>query len=262
MAEVSDGIAQDMDKTIGMDSRAHAPQKSANEPAITPAIIRTASLRLRANDAYATAKQVEDLANTLGGFVAKNQCQGEAQQAASALVEIRIPAHTLDQARAKIRTLGLGVLADFTSAQEVSAQLVDLKARITNLETAEKELRQIVSRMGEKTDKTSELMTAYRELTQVREQIETLRAQEKNLQSRVALSSLTVEIFESPPPPSAPEGWSAARPFQSAWVMLINLGQTLWSLGAYLLVIGLPLLLLFGGPAWLIYRAKRRGRME
>ena len=223
-----------------------------------PAIIRTASLRLRTTDAHATAKQVEALAATLGGFVSSNQIQGEARQAATAQVEIRIPADSLDQARAKIRAMGLGVLADSTSATEVSSQLVDLAARIENLETAEKELRQIVARMGEKTNNTGELMTAYRELTGVREQIEVLRAQEKNFKDRVALSSLTVEIFENPPPPSAPEGWSASAPFQSSWVVLVNLGQSLWALAAYLLVVVLPMLLLFGVPAWVVYRVVRK----
>jgi hypothetical protein len=88
------------------------------------------------------------------------------------------------------------------TAEDVSSQLVDLEARVRNLQQSETALLEIMERSGS----IAEVLEVSRELSTVREAIERTEAQRQNLQGQVAFSTvtLTLETVGAPTPDSPP----------------------------------------------------------
>ena len=97
-----------------------------------------------------------------------------------ATVTFRIPAGKWDEALAGLRGLATKVLGERTATEDVTAQVVDLAARITNLQATERALQGIMDRAVEIKD----VLAVQAELTTVRGQIEQLTAQKSTSRSR------------------------------------------------------------------------------
>jgi hypothetical protein len=208
-----------------------------------PLIVRTGQLDLQVADLEAAIRDAESAVTAVGGYVAGSQRSGEADKA-SASVMFRIPAARWTEALDALRKLGTKVLAEQTSSQEVTAQVVDLGARLANLRVTEAALQGIM----DKATKIPDVLAVQEQLTGVRQQIEELTAQQQTLQDQAALGTLTVSF--TPPPAVAVtqvrEGWDPAREIDQAAAALVGLGQGLAGAGIWLLIVGVPIFLAVG----------------
>ena len=222
-----------------------------------PLIVRTGQLDLQVADLEAAIRDAESAVTAVGGYVAGSQRSGEADKA-SASVMFRIPAARWTEALDALRKLGTKVLAEQTSSQEVTAQVVDLGARLANLRVTEAALQGIM----DKATKIPDVLAVQEQLTGVRQQIEELTAQKQTLENQAALATLTVNF--TPPPAVAVtqvrEGWDPAREVDQAAAALVGLGQGLASAGIWLLVVWLPMLLVVGLLALIAIVVVRRFR--
>src|SRR5437868_7110181 len=71
---------------------------------------------------------------------------------AVAQVTYRIPATRWDEALVDLRAIGIKVLSEQTQSQDVTGQVVDLGARITNLQATEAALQAIMARADKISD--------------------------------------------------------------------------------------------------------------
>jgi hypothetical protein len=152
-------------------------------------IIKTGTMDLQViglDEALASASQK---ISALGGYVSGSARKGQDEQA-SADVTYRIPSARWDEALVAIRSVGVKVLGEQTQTQDVTGQVVDLSARITNLEATERALQAIIL----KADKISDVLAVQAQLTEVRGQIEQATAERKHLQEQAAFSTLTVNF--------------------------------------------------------------------
>jgi hypothetical protein len=139
----------------------------------------------------------------------------------------------------------------------VTDQLVDLNARIENLERQRDRLRTMYDRANE----TEELLAIQQQLSDVQGEIERLDARRTGLRRQVSYSTLTVEVRE--PEPGAPQIDPPAyheRPLVNAFVSSVNGVIVLARSAVVTLAYALPYLLvlsLIAIPAWLW---RRRGR--
>ena len=156
-------------------------------------VVRSAHLSIDVADggfreAFAEASRV---ATALGGFVEASTTSSYDEGRASGEVTIRVPVDRFDDALERLGELGEVVSTD-VQGEDVSAQLVDLAARLRSLRAEEDALNTL---MAEAAD-VGEVLSVRDTLSGVRTQIEQLAAQEAALEDRAAFSTITASLAE------------------------------------------------------------------
>jgi hypothetical protein len=204
-------------------------------------IVRTGSLELQVADVTKALTGGREAMAALGGYIGSSQQQRSGDQTV-ATVTYRIPVARWEDALAAMRGLGT-VISEATDAAEVTAQIVDLDARIRNLKASE------VALVGyaEKAPKVSDLLEIQARLTDTRGQIEQLTAQQADLSDRAALATLTVTFgTEIVAVTQAAERWDPAAEVDRASATLISMGQAVVSFAIVVAIVWLPVLLVIG----------------
>lgn len=217
-------------------------------------IVRTGRLRLEVTEIGPAVDGAAQLVSGLGGYISASEEHNTASQHV-ATITYRIPSDRWSAALAGLRELGGRVLAENTESAEVTAEVVDLDARISNLRSAEAALQEIMTRAGTIDD----VLKVQRELSTTRSQIEQLTAQRDHLRERAAFGTLAV-TYEQPlvAVSAAHEGWELRTEIDRAIAQLVHLGQFAASLGVWLLIVGLPVLVPVILVALVAVRLRRR----
>ena len=155
-------------------------------------IVRTGTLELQVKDVTGVVTRARDLVASLGGYVAGSEETNQGDKHV-ATITYRVPVDKWQDAVTGLRGLADQVVHEATQAEEVTAQVVDLNARLENLRASETSLRDIAARAGTITD----VLAVQDKLTEVRDQIERLTAQQNDLTGRAALGTLEA-IWETP----------------------------------------------------------------
>ena len=188
------------------------------------------------------------MAVTLGGYVGGAQA-GTLDQ--SATLTLRIPAARFDDALSRLHEIGDEVLSESTSEQDVTAAVVDLDARLKNLQSSEAQYRTLMAKAA----KIEDILAVQSRLDDVQGQIEQLSAQLKQLTNQAAMSTLTVTLQPQPEPIQvASSGWDPGETFSAAVGALLSLGQGLATAGIWLAIVGLPLLVVLAILAAVLVR--------
>jgi hypothetical protein len=217
-------------------------------------IIRTGQLEIEVADLAAAVATARTRVLAVGGYISASD-ETAADEQASASAVYRIPADRWDEALEGIRGLASEVRGQQVETEAVTAQVVDLGARITNLRASEAALQGIMRQAT----KIADVLAVQTELTTVRGEIERLVAEKALLEERAAYGTLTV-VFSLPLTPATEEvrrGWDPATDADRATGTLIGFGQTAVSLAIWLGIVGLPLLiagLVVAAIAWRIGR--------
>jgi archaellum component FlaC len=130
-----------------------------------------------------TEKQQGDLIK-----LAQNQPKDEFARS-TASVQLRVPQNTLDDTLAKFAKLGIVKNRSIT-AEDVGDRIVDFQAQLTNLRKTEANLQKIMDKAGSVRD----TLSVSQELSNVRDSIERIDAQLKNLQNQVSYSTISLNL--------------------------------------------------------------------
>jgi hypothetical protein len=222
-------------------------------------IIRTGTLALEVTDLMAAVDGGARIVSGVGGYIGKSE-ERHNPSGGWAAVTYRIPVERWSEALAGLRGLGR-VLTENTEALDVTSEVVDLDARVANLRATEGALQAIMDRAATIDD----VMKVQRELTGVRSEIERLVAQRENLAQRAAFATLTVRfevpVVAQPTPQPTPEpvapAWDISEEVASAVDALVLILQRLSSLGIWLSIVVLPVVLPFALVGYVIYRIAR-----
>jgi Domain of unknown function (DUF4349) len=207
-------------------------------------IVRTGTLELQIKDVGAVVTRARDLVASLGGYVAGSDESNQGDKH-TATITYRVPVDKWQDAVTGLRGLADQVVHESTQAQEVTSQVVDLNARLANLQASEASLREIASRAGTITD----VLAVQDKLTEVRDQIERITAQQKDLTGRAALGTLQA-IWETPvvAVTEVRSGWDLGTEIDRAAAQTVSAGQSVASFLVWLVVVGVPVF----GPILLI----------
>ena len=199
-------------------------------------IIYTGSMELEVTDLRSTVDAATAQIRILGGNVAESHEQNTSGHQ-GANVTFRVPAARWTDAVTGLRGLGSKVIAEDTDSADVTAQVVDLDARIANLRASEAAVQAIMERAGTITD----VLKVQQELTAIRSDIESMVAQRDNLADQAAMGTLQV-TFSVPVVAAAvaSEGWDLGHEIDSAVAALVRIGQGTTSLGIWLLIVFTP----------------------
>lgn len=198
----------------------------------------------------------------LGGHVSDAQRSGRAGASRHASWTIRVPSARHEALVAEIEALGELTNAS-TSTQDVTAQVIDVDARIKSLQTAETRMLELVATQA---GALSDVLAIERELARVRGEIESLQGQQRALRDRVALATIRVQAWERAvydPAVATTFGERASRTLWRSWksavatveaLVLALIGLVPWS-PAIVAVVAL-------GFVWRRRRRRRRAAHE
>lgn len=208
-------------------------------------IIRTGSMDLEVSDVPAAVKAARTAILAMGGYVGASN-SGTKGDTPYAEIAYRIPADRWEDALAELRVLGgltTKIVSEQTQAVEVTAQVVDLKARIRNLQASETALQGI----AEKATKVSDILEIQAQLTNVRGEIEQLTAQLKDLNDRTFFATLSARYsVQIVAVQAVATSWEPGTAVDEAAASLVSILQNVADAGVWFLIVWLPILMVFG----------------
>ena len=203
-------------------------------------IIKTGEIGVEVDNVASALAAVRVLAAEIGGYIGGSQA-GTLEQ--SATVTVRIPATRFDETLSRLRELGGTVVSESTREADVTSQIVDLEARIANLEASESSYRVL----AERAEAVDDVLAVQARLDQVRGEIEQLRAQLENVSDQADLSTLTVTLIpKSAPVEAQTAAWDPGAHLEEAVAALVGIGQGALDALIWLGIVVLPILLVLG----------------
>lgn len=211
-------------------------------------IVKIGEVTLEVDNVVNALGRVRAMAVDLGGYVGGAQA-GTLDQ--SATVTLRIPAARFDDALSRLHQIGSKVLVESTSEQDVTSAVVDLQARLKNLQVSEAQYRLLVA----KATKIEDILAVQSRLDEVQGQIEEITAQLKQLGNQADLSTLTVTLQpKAQPIQQASSTWDPGETVSNAVSALLQIGQGLATFGIWLAIVGLPVIVVLGILALILAR--------
>ncbi|NER83495.1 MAG: DUF4349 domain-containing protein [Leptolyngbya sp. SIO1D8] len=220
-----------------------------------PQLIKHASLQIELTDIDAAVDSISEiLVQAQGDLLELSDEENRSGAPRQVWIELRVPQGNLESVLEQLRSLGT-VQEQAITAEDVSNQLVDLQARIRNLRKSEEALLEIMERSGSIAD----VLEVTRELNTVREAVERIDAQLKNLQNQVAYSTVSLMLISNQrsTPTTSPIGETVSSTWQSASTSMRALSVGLLQLLLWLLVFS-PYIAILVLAIWVARRWQRQ----
>jgi anti-sigma factor RsiW len=173
-----------------------------NRDAIPPApmILRSAQITVVTPNLDQARAGMDQIVVRFGGYVGDLSASAPSDGPRKLTATLRIPAGQLDAALAEVKKLGR-VESESQNGQDVTAQYVDLQARLSNSRNTE---RRLIDLLGQRTGKLSDVLEVETELSRVREEIERMEGERRLMAKQVEFATVAATISE--------EYKAAARP--------------------------------------------------
>lgn len=226
--------------------RAPAASESAMEQ--DRSIVTTADLTIEVSDPARASSEVAEIADDLGGRVESQSLNSDTSNS-SASITMRVPADMVDRAFEQLGEIG-EVRNQNLTATDVTAEHVDLQARVEALQTSVDRLETLIV----DADTTSELIEAESALTQRQAELDGLQAQLDTLEGQVNEATIWVNLVTASVLPGGPSNF---------WEGLLAGLDSIWiaaSSGLVLLGVLLPWLVIAGVIALIVILGVRASR--
>ena len=225
-------------------------------------IIKTGTLTLEVTGIDGAVTAATTALDALGGYSSGSRRSGAGEDA-QATVTFRVPAARWDEAMNAVRSLANELLTEESTTEDVTAQVVDLGARITNLRATERALQAIMDRATVIKD----VLAVQAELTTVRGTIEQLSAEKAHLEARAAYSALAVTFVLKPAPVLVvqQDQFDPASEVDAASASLVGVLQGVATAGIWFGIVWLPILVTLAAitvVGLLVARRLRRSALQ
>ncbi len=222
-------------------------------------VIKDAEMELLVRDADVALDQVTRMAGDLGGYIISSQTW-YVDNFKYATLRLGVPSAEFEHALNILRALALQVVRENATGQDVSAEYTDLQSRLTNLEATAARVREFLA--DAKT--VEESLGINAQLSQLEEQIETIKGQMRFYEGRASFSTLTVSLTPqyptptptlTPTPTSTPTAtptstptpaWNPGSTFDEASTVLVDVTQSIVDVLIWLGVVAGPFVLIAG----------------
>ena len=224
----------------------------SNVPALQgPPVIRQAQLSVTVGNGLFDSKlaQVRSLVESEGGYIAGTDAQaGPAtdsgnSQIRTGVISFMVPAAHFDDTIDQLSKVGK-VQSEHISGTDVSAQYVDLNARLANAEAQHAAMLALLS----KAQNINDIIAVQNQIGQITAQIEQLKGQIKYLDDNTSYSNVNVTLTESGAPAqvASSDSWGFSTALSSAahnFVTTIDYVVTgLGAIGPFLVLAGIGFL--------------------
>jgi len=212
-------------------------------------IIKNAYLNIEVEDFSVASQKAESLAKKYNGYLSNSQAQTDKNDKHSGTLTIRVADDFYDAIIAELSTLG-EVKSKNQNSDDVTEEFIDLEARLNNSRAHEKRLLE----MFEDAKNVNEMLQVERELSRVRESIETMQGKLNYLKNRVSMSTITVYLYEEMP---VVQEWGIWQSIKDSLNNMLGTFRWLIELIGFLLP-----LTIFGGAIWMLIRWVRRRKKK
>ena len=230
-------------------------------------IVKNAEVSVLVKDSDVAIDRLTQVVSDVGGYIVSSRVwfqpydDGENYKYAS--VTLGVPVDQFEVTMRRIRALGLRVLDENASGQDVTDQYVDLQSRLNNLEATQTRIQSFL----EDAKSVDEALRINQELAQVEAQIEEVKGKMNYLSDRSAFSTITVSISPDlpviePAPAPTPEPWTPSVTLKNATEALVKAYQGLVEFAIWMFVAVLPILAPPVLVLWLIIKLLRRKPKE
>ena len=225
-------------------------------------IILTASLQLVVQETDKTVDRIRSLVSADGGYVVSANIWRDGETIRGNL-QVRVPADKIDPFLADVKKLAVRVEREETGGQDVTEEYVDLQARLTNLQAAEKELRELMTSVRQKGGKAEDIMAVYNELVNVRGQIEQIQGRMQYIDRLSAMATVNLDLSEQMAAPIGQPGWQPGQTVRQALNALVQTGKfgvdvLIWVAFYLVPLLIVPVAVIVG--VWLLARRRRLRR--
>jgi predicted lipid-binding transport protein (Tim44 family) len=175
-------------------------------------VIKDAEIELLVEDTDRAIDQVTQLTADYGGYLISSQSwyDGEFKYAA---IRLAVPSQSFETALTNLRHLGVKVVRETGSGQDVSAEYTDLQSRLTNLEATAARVREFLNAA----QTVEESLRVNQQLSELEAQIEQIKGQMKYYEGRSAFSTITANLVpQRPTPTPAPTATPTSTPTPTA----------------------------------------------
>lgn len=221
-------------------------------------VIKIGMINIVVREVESSVKSIVEYAESEGGWVVSSTVT-EKEKVPFGYVTVRLPAEVFDEAISYFKGLAEKVSYEKTEGQDVTEEYVDLQSQLRNLEATETQLLKIMERSGT----IPEVLEVQRELTKVREQIETIKGRMQYLEQSAKMATITVNLSLSeellPIPPT--EKWHPKYVLIRAWRSVLGALRNISYLLIWIIIYGLiwvPLVII----AWLIRKFWKKRKTQ
>ena len=183
----------DRASNLTVDSSA-SPEVGADHsvPAPAPMILRTAQITVVTPNLDKARSEMDKIVQRYGGYIGQLTTDSPADAAHKLTATLRVPGNQLDAALADLKKLGR-IESESQSGQDVTAQYVDLEARLSNSRKSEQRLLELLQ---QRTGKLSDVLEVENELSRVREEIERMEGERRLLSKQVQFATVNATVTE------------------------------------------------------------------
>ena len=254
-----------LSSSLATDEPAPPPSSQSNggelaaPESVGPMVVQTASLSIVAKNYDEANAAVQKLVAGRGGYIEKLDAKAQSGDSRSLSVALRVPAKELEGLLADLRKLG-HVEEESKSNEEVSAEYVDLQARLKVAQATE---RRLVELLGARTGRLEDVLDVERELARVRSEVESMQGQSALMLHRVSYATVQVELSEEYHQKLQSQSSMGTKLRNALLAGVQNLLDGVVALLIFVLNYGLSILFwlaLFITPIWLIWRRMRARR--
>lgn len=230
-------------------------------------VIRNANLSIVVEDPTQSIEVISQMANAMGGFVVYSNVYktmtSSGMEVPNANITIRVPAEKLEEALDDIKALvkdpKIDIQNEDISGQDVTSEVTDLESRLRNLKAAETQLLEIMENATESED----VIAIFRELTNVRGEIELIEGQLKYYRESARLSAISVFLqAKAAIEPITIGRWQPGVEAQRALQALVEGGKYIVNALIWLVLFAVPILAVVVLPIYLIVRAVRKRNLK
>lgn len=203
-------------------------------------VIKTGRISMQVTDVAPAISAATDAITRVGGYASGSKRSGAGRDV-QATVTFRVPSGQWEAALAAVRQTG-EVLDEETATEDVTTKVVDLGARIRNLQVTERALQSIM----DKATVVKDVLSVQQQLTDTRGEIERLMAEKAHLEEQAAFSTLTATFALAPEPAvviAQTSGFDPAEEADAATAQLIRGLQKVMRAGIWFGIVWLPILL-------------------
>lgn len=225
-------------------------------------VIRTGEIWLETRDTDAAYRQVLAIARDAGGYAATTDIRRDEDGSVTGWITLRVPTERLDATMAALEDVGTRVPVSRIDEHDVSAEVADIEARLTNLRAFEAELVDLLAEVRATGGGAEELVVVFERIREVRWEIEYLETRERQLDDQISMATISVQLMQPAGPPSVGDvTWRPSDTLATAWAATVRTLTFLVDAIIWLGLTVLPIALIVLAPPaaliwWLLHRRR------
>lgn len=166
------------------------PASGFVDPSVERKIIKNANMEMVVKNTENTIEEIKTIVKANKGFIS-NSSVWETGDKKRGNISVRVPEDVFDIVLESIKSLGIKIIREDISTQDVTEQFIDLQAQLKNYKATEAQYLKVLNRAYTVED----ILKVRKELDRVRGNIERMQGRINYLSRQIAMSTISVSLI-------------------------------------------------------------------